>query len=153
MWHSHWKLFTALCNTSVLHTIAALSLQHSSLLELHFCSSWLSLQLSLGASLHTLHSTHSTLWCCSLHSFYREIAMTISLSLSLFRILRLRETAFLNINFNKCQPKVHTQFQHLISTISGQRYPNLQVAKTFGDLWVIIPCDSSHLACQSPLCH
>jgi hypothetical protein len=33
----------ALCSTSVLHTIAALSLQRSSLLELHFCSPWLSL--------------------------------------------------------------------------------------------------------------
>ena len=70
MWHSHWKLFAALCSTSVLHTIATLYLQRSSLFELHFCSPWLSLLLFLGASLHT---------------FYREIAVTISLSL--FHIL------------------------------------------------------------------
>ena len=119
-----------LCYTKLQHSSSNIALSLNYIFALLDCL--YSFLLVLLCTL--LHSAHSTLWCCSLHSFYREIAVTISLSLSLFRILRLRETAFLNINFNKCQPKVHTQFQHLISTISGQKYPNLQVVNLY-DFW------------------
>ena len=70
MWHSYWKLFVArscslqltllltaaLCSTSVLHTIVALSLQRSSLFELHFCSPWLEKTLSSFSYLFALNS-------------------------------------------------------------------------------------------------
>ena len=98
-----------------------------------------------------------SLFFLSRNTYRRTILRKSLLLFLLLLLLLLTYKAYiynrLDINFNKFQPKVHTQFQHLVSTIAnyhmslwqkqfqhlvstifGQRYPNLQVVNLY-DFW------------------
>jgi hypothetical protein len=76
-----------------------------------------------------------SLFCLSRSTYRRTILKKSLLLFLLLLIILLTYKAYiynrLDINFNKCQLKVHTQFQHLVSTIFGQRYPNLQITNLY----------------------